>query len=136
MVSIFRLGILLFCTSVLAHAAEPSYHYFRLGKPSDISTKTQPGYALMGGGKDLDEAFRWMCDRSGGGDFVVIRATGDDDYNPYINGLCKLNSVSTIVIPNKEAAQDPRVAEIIRQAEALFIAGGDQSNYIKYWQGT
>ena len=25
---------------------------------------------------------------------------------------------------------------MIRHAEALFISGGDQSNYIKYWQGT
>jgi cyanophycinase len=77
-----------------------------------------------------------MCERSGGGDFLVVRATGDDDYNPYISGLCKLNSVATLVIPNKEAAEDPRVAEIIAQSEALFISGGDQSNYIKYWQGT
>lgn len=90
----------------------------------------------MGGGEDLDEAFRWMCERSGGGDFVVIRATGDDAYNPYIDKLCHLNSVATIVIPNREAAVDPKVADYIRHAEALFISGGDQSNYIKYWQGT
>ncbi len=98
--------------------------------------KTQPGFALMGGGTDLDEAFQWMCARSGGGDFVVIRATGDDDYNPYIQKLCKLNSVATIVIPDRNAAEDPKVADYIRHAEALFISGGDQSNYIKYWQGT
>jgi cyanophycinase len=90
----------------------------------------------MGGGSDLDEAFRWMCQKANGGDFLVLRATGDDAYNPYIAGLCKLNSVSTLVIPDKQAATDPRVAEIIGQAEAVFISGGDQSNYIKYWQET
>jgi cyanophycinase len=135
----FRFVRVVFFLSVLVsfvHAAEPSFKYFRLGNDADVSTKTTPGFALMGGGKDLDEAFKWMCERSGGGDFVVVRATGDDDYNPYINKLCKLNSVTTLVIPNKEAAQDPKVAETIRQAEALFISGGDQSNYIKYWQGT
>ena len=42
------------------------------------------GYALMGGGTDLDEAFLWLCERAGGGDFLVLRATGTDDYNPYI----------------------------------------------------
>jgi hypothetical protein len=36
----------------------------------------------MGGGTDVDAAFQWMCQRSGGGDFLVIRATGTDAYNP------------------------------------------------------
>ncbi len=68
----------------------------------------------MGGGKDLDEAFRWLCDRAGGGDLLVLRATGDDDYNPYIQRLCHLNSVATLVIPDRGAAEDPAVAKIIR----------------------
>jgi len=90
----------------------------------------------MGGGADLDEAFLWMCRKATGGDFLILRATGDDAYNPYIAGLCKLNSVATLVIPDSEAAADPRVAAIISEAEAVFISGGDQSNYIKYWQNT
>jgi|CZKL01.1.fsa_nt_gi cyanophycinase len=112
------------------------YQYFRLGNPSDTHTKTQPGFALMGGGKDLDDAFRWLCERSGGGDFLVLRATGDGDYDPYIQGLCKLNSVATVVIPNRTATRDPFVVEKIRNAGALFIAGGDQANYINFWMGT
>ena len=85
----------------------------------------------MGGGKDLDEAFRWLCDRAEGGDFLVLRATGDDDYNPYIQKLCRLNSVATLLIPSRAAAADPFVAQRISEASALFIAGGDQANYIK-----
>ncbi len=117
-------------------AQETKYQYFRTGNPQDATTKTQFGVALMGGGKDLDDAFRWMCEKSGGGDFLVIRATGDDDYNPYIAKLCKQNSVATLVIPTREAAMDPKVAETLQKAEALFISGGDQSNYVKYWKGT
>ena len=119
-----------------ANAAEPAYKYFRSGNTSDVVAKPQAGYALMGGGSDIDDAFTWLCKKADGGDFLVIRATGDDACNPYVARLCKLNSVSTLVIPNSEAAHDPRVAEIIRQAEALFISGGDQSNYIKYWQNS
>src|SRR5580698_3856107 len=74
----------------------PQYKYFRAGSPTDVATTTQAGFALMGGGTDLDEAFRWMCNRANGGDFLVLRATGDDDYNPYIHPLCKLNSVATL----------------------------------------
>jgi cyanophycinase len=128
--------LLIFASLSLSFAAEPTYKYYRSGNAADVVTKPVAGYALMGGGTDLDEAFRWMCQKAKGGDFVVLRATGNDDYNPYIAKLCKLNSVSTIVIPDKAAALEPRVAEIIHQAEAVFISGGDQSNYIKYWQGT
>src|SRR5580698_60220 len=117
-----------------AHAG--SYHYIRIGNKQDVQTQPAAGIAMMGGGSDLDEAFRWLCKKGNGGDFLVLRATGDDDYNPYVNGLCKLNSVATLIIPSREAAQEPGVAEIIRKAEVVFIAGGDQANYIRGWQGT
>ncbi len=91
---------------------------------------------MMGGGTDLDEAFRWLCGKATGGDFLVLRAHGGADYNPYIVGLCEMNSVATLIIPSRKAAQNPRVAEIIGQAEVIFIAGGDQSRYVNFWKGT
>jgi len=120
---------------------QKAYKYFRMGSAQDVAAKPRAGFALMGGGTDLDEAFRWMCERAGGGDFLVLRAAGTDAYNPYVLGLqdgkaCRLNSVATLVIPDKAAANDPFVAETIAHAEAIFIAGGDQSNYIRYWTGT
>lgn len=108
----------------------------RLGSKTDITTKTTFGIGMMGGGSDLDEAFRWLCNKGGGGDFLVLRARGDDDYNSYVNGLCKANSVATLVIPDRESAGDPKVAQIIRQAEVVFIAGGDQSRYVNLWKDT
>ena len=36
----------------------------------------------------------------------------------------------------RDAAQDPAVADIIRHAEAVFIAGGNQARYVNFWQGT
>jgi cyanophycinase len=118
----------------LAPAA--SYQYVRIGNKEDVQTKPTGGIAMMGGGSDLDEAFRWLCNKGDGGDFLVLRATGDDDYNSYVNGLCKPNSVATLIIPSREAAQDPAVAEIIRRAAVIFIAGGDQANYVRGWKGT
>lgn len=116
--------------------ANAKYTYFRVGNKADVSTKTQPGFALIGGGEDLDAAFQWMCQKSGGGDFLVLRATGTDAYNPYIKDLCHQNSVATLVIPSRAAAEDPFVANAIRNAEAIFISGGDQANYINFWKGT
>ena len=90
----------------------------------------------MGGGSDLDEAFRWLCAKGNGGDFLIVRAHGGADYNPYVAGLCKANSVATLIIRSRKAAEKPRAAEIIRQAEVIFIAGGDQSRYVNFWKGT
>ncbi len=130
----WRILFLIACLGALAHA--DSYKYFRLGNRADVQTKPVAGVAMMGGGSDLDEAFRWLCNKGNGGDFLILRARGDDDYNPYVNGLCKANSVATLILPDRAAAEDPAVAEIIRKAEVVFIAGGDQSNYIRGWKGT
>jgi cyanophycinase len=122
--------------AVMAAAQTSTYKYIRIGHDQDITTKATAGYALMGGGSDLDEAFRFLCENGAGGDFLIVRAAGGDDYNPYVNGLCKMNSVATLIIPSRNSANDPKVAEIIRQAEAVFIAGGDQARYINWWQRT
>lgn len=126
--------LILTLTANLALAA--TWQYFRLGNKEDIQTKPVGGTAMMGGGKDLDEAFRWLCEKGKGGDFLVLRASGDDDYNSYVNGLCKANSVATLILPDQAAAQDPAVAEIMRKAEVIFISGGDQGHYIRAWKGT
>ena len=68
--------------------------------------------------------------------FVVLRASGTDEYNDYIFGLCRCDSVETIVFEKGAATADPFVIETIRNAEAVWIAGGDQSNYIRYWKDT
>jgi len=132
-----RWFLLLFFVAFVAILAQAqSYKYFRIGNKEDVQTKPVAGIAMMGGGSDLDEAFRWLCNKGNGGDFLILRARGDDEYNSYVNGLCKANSVATLIIPDREAAQDPTVAEIIRKAEVVFIAGGDQANYIRGWKGT
>lgn len=127
--------LLLAAAGVAEQPAKP-YQYFRVGSVSDVMRPTRPGFALLGGGEDLDEAFRWLCARSGGGDFLVIRATGTDAYNPYVEKLCHENSVATLIIPSRAAADDPFVIRTIREAEAIFIAGGDQANYVNFWKGT
>jgi cyanophycinase len=119
-----------------ASAAQSKYEYYVVGSSDDATASTTAGQLLMGGGTDVDAAFVWMINKSGGGDFVVIRAAGTDAYNPYIYELGTVDSVETIIIKNLEAASDPFVVDKIRNAEALFIAGGDQNNYVTLWRGT
>jgi cyanophycinase len=131
---------LLLAASLSSGQSTPSsavpYQYFRVGAAHNIRVATHPGYALMGGGADLYEAFLWLCDRANGGDFLVLRAAGTDAYNPWLEKLCHLNSVATLVVPSRDAAASPFVAQTISSAAALFIAGGDQARYINFWAGT
>jgi hypothetical protein len=46
-----------------------SYQYIRLGSKVDSTVTPSAGTAMMGGGKDLDDAFRWLCKKGNGGDF-------------------------------------------------------------------
>ncbi len=131
-----RFAIVLLACTQIGLSQSSGYRYIRTGENADVAVQPHPGYALIGGGADLDEAFKFLCERSGGGDMLVLRATGDDAYNPYIRAICHLNSVATLIIPSREAAANPFVADTIRHASAIFIAGGDQANYINFWMNT
>jgi cyanophycinase-like exopeptidase len=130
--------VCLLAASVCA-ASKTGFQAFIVGNPADAQPSQQlsPGLVLMGGGTDVDAAFQWMCQRAGGGDFVVIRTTGTDAYNPYIQQLCpQMDSVETIIITSITGANSAYVSSHIQNAEALWIAGGDQSTYVALWRGT
>jgi cyanophycinase-like exopeptidase len=116
--------------------AEPGYKHYVVGNPGDVTTTASPLLVMQGGGTDVDHNFVRMGEASGGGDFVVIRASGTDAYNPYILALCGCDSVETFVFKNHNGAFQPFVIEHIMNAEALFIAGGDQSRYVRFWKKT
>jgi cyanophycinase len=108
----------------------------RVGSPTNVQTPTELGLVLMGGSTDVDAAMRWMIERTGGGDFVIIRASGGAGYNDYLYQMGGLNSVETLLLNTREAANSELVYETLKNAEALFIAGGDQSVYLSLWEGT
>ncbi len=107
-----------------------------VGNANDVSTNTSGGTLLMGGSTDVDAAMSWMLQKSGGGDIVVLRSTGTDAYNQYLFDLSSVNSVETLLIDSREKANSELTESTIRNAEAVFIAGGDQYNYVNYWKDT
>jgi cyanophycinase len=121
-------------------SASAKWKYFRTGNESDKVVQPRGGFALMGGGGKLEPAFRFLCQRANGGDFLILRADTDDDYarkfNKEIAALCPLNSVGTIVFTDREDFDDKKVVDIIQKAEVIFFAGGDQSDYVRFWQDT
>ncbi len=122
--------------AVADDAPAAGFRRYVIGNPADVVRPTIGLLVPQGGGDDVDANYARMGKLAGGGDFVVLRASGDDDYNEYIYGLCGCDSVETIVFSSRDAAYDPAVIETIRNAEAIFIAGGDQSNYVRFWKGT
>lgn len=115
------------------------YDYYLTGSAADatpVAPPRTPTTVVMGGGPDVDAAFAWMIAKGGGGDFVVIRVRGADGYNQYVHDMGGVDSVETLVVKTRDAAGDPFVIDRINRAEAIFIAGGDQSDYITLWKGT
>lgn len=114
------------------------YDLWITGDSLDVETNHKSGIVLAGGGGDNDDAMKWMLRRAEGGDVVVIRASGSDGYNSYFYeelGIT-VNSVTTILFKSRQASFDTAVINMIKSAEVLFIAGGDQTRYKNYWENT
>jgi cyanophycinase-like exopeptidase len=129
-------GLLAACSASKATRSGPGFRYYLAGNPADVVRPTRGLWVAQGGGDDVDQNYVRMGAFGGGGDFVVLRASGKDEYNDYVFQLCGCDSVETIVLDGGAATGDPFVVATIRNAEAVFIAGGDQSNYVRYWKDT
>tara|TARA_R110000868_G_scaffold37111_15_gene131700 strand:+ start:25321 stop:26340 length:1020 start_codon:yes stop_codon:yes gene_type:complete len=136
LVTLFIVGIGCAQDDQIVSPPSPNPSLGIVGDPTDITTSTESGLLIMGGSRDVDEAIMWMIEKSGGGDFVVIRSKGTDAYNDYIFELSNVNSVETLLINSRSLASDSSVIKTIKNAEALFIAGGDQYDYVSYWKDT
>jgi len=124
---------------------DKNFDYFVSGDPSKPrAAHTEFGLALMGGGGKLDSAYRFIATHAGGGHIVILRAVSDDSYDPtdgsygesYMQEWGPVVSAETFVFHNRQASSDPRVIAALKNADGIFLAGGDQSNYIRYWKGT
>jgi peptide/nickel transport system substrate-binding protein len=102
-----------------------------------------PGLLLSGGGSDVDATYRWMhrtltgSDTARGGNVIVIRAyTDEDEYSPYMQPRGLFASVQMLGIPHCATRdQVDALAPMIDRADAVYFAGGDQSNYVP-WKGS
>lgn len=132
-----RLKILFFSVLLInAGAQDKGFRYFHAGKDQAAEGHPKAGYLLAGGGKTTDEAYRWFARKAGGGDAVTIRASGADAMNKVLLESGGLNAADTFLFEERAAASDPFVVDRIRKASVLWIAGGDQWNYVRMWKGT
>lgn len=119
-------------------AQRVGYQYYEIGdihaqRPAAI----EPGLMMVGGGEWPYEAFRWMAQKAGHGRIVILRASGSiEAQEEFFNEVGGITGAQTLVFQDREAASDPEVIEIVEKADGIFIAGGDQSRYVRYWKGT
>ncbi len=121
-----------------AGAVRDGYEYYHVGNlDAPTQQPVEAGLMLKGGGGWVDAAFKWLVAKGGHGHFVILRASGDDDLqNELYHDVGGVASVQTLVFHSRKAASDPVVLDIVRRADGIFIAGGDQSNYVRFWRGT
>lgn len=114
------------------------YTSYFTGNTIDTVTNPTGGVCLMGGATENDNAMIWFLNHCDGGDVLVIRASGSDGYNDYLYQELNvtINSVESIVFNDAQASLDPYIQQKITQAEGIWIAGGDQWDYVSYWRNT
>lgn len=124
--------------SGVAMAAPASLDRYLLGDAKAATPgKVQPGLLLMGGGDRNHDALRWFFAKAGNGHLVVLRASqagevGEEFYRE-VGGPV---SVETFVFHDRQAAYDPKMLQALKRADGIFIAGGDQSRYVRFWKDT
>ena len=93
---------------------------------------------LMGGGAEDDLASRSFVESAGGGDIVILRASGSlTSYPSYFSLTLSPDpppaSVVTLLTNIPGQGADPAVLCWLSRAEAVWLAGGHQWDYLGLW---
>jgi cyanophycinase len=93
---------------------------------------------LMGGASEVDPAARQFVEGANGGDVLTLRVTGSiTSYNSYfyqeLGAQPQPRSVTTIATREPAAGSQPDVLCFVDHADAIWLAGGNQWNYLGEW---
>lgn len=121
-----------------AQAKEGAYRHYSLGK---LTTPTPDpvsgGLLLMGGGDRNHDAMQWFFAKAGHGHIVILRASyGPEIGEEFMREIGGIQSAETYVFTDRAAATDPKMLASLKRADGIFIAGGDQARYVRFWKGT
>ncbi|MGL3821664.1 isoaspartyl peptidase/L-asparaginase [Sphingopyxis sp. R3-92] len=122
-----------------AKEAKPkAYEHYVFGKldtptPGPVSG----GLLLMGGGDRNIDAMKWFFGKAGNGHIVVISASyGKEIGQEFYKDIGGIQSTEIFVFHSRTQATNKKILERLRKADGIFIAGGDQARYVRYWRGT
>lgn len=124
---------------------DKNFDYFVSGDPAKPrAAHTRFGLALMGGGGSVDASFKFIAENAGHGHIVILGAVSDDSFDPedggygdkFVKQWGPVASAETIIFHNRQASTDARVLKALHDADGIYLMGGDQANYVRYWKGT
>jgi len=132
------LPLLLAALPAQAQEREQPPEFYTFGNPaSPTPGKPVPGLLLMGGGKRDQSALQWFFTKAARGHIVIISASyGKDMGEEFFRTPDGPVSVEVIVFHARSQSADPAILRKLARADAVFIAGGDQARYVRFWQGT
>ncbi len=129
----------LWVTPAAAKAAkEKSVEHYVFGKRnSPTPGPVSGGLLLMGGGDRNVDAMKWFFAKAGNGHIVVISASyGQEIGEEFYKEIRGIQSAEIFVFHARSQAYDKKILDRLRKADGIFIAGGDQARYVRYWRGT
>jgi len=131
------IAALLFAAFALPAMAR-DYRHFMIGdRDAPTPGPVSPGLLLMGGGDRNFDVMRWFMKKAGNGHLVVLRASqGNEVGEEFYEQVGGILSVETFVFKNRRPSNDPKILASLARADGIFIAGGDQARYVRYWKGT
>lgn len=95
------------------------------------------GLLLMGGGERNLDAMKWFFGKAGNGHIVIISASyGEEMGQEFFHEIGGIQSAEIFVFHARSQASDKKILDRLRKADGIFIAGGDQARYVRYWRGT
>ena len=109
-----------------------------IGAIGDASATPVRRVILMGGSSEDDDASRIFAEGAGGGDVLIMRASGSTTSYPayFINTLTpspEPASAVTVRIDSPAAGATAGVLCRVTNAEAIWLAGGSQWDYLGLW---
>ena len=135
-----RIGAVVLAAFAAAPAIASAEGYVRYAI-GDLKAPTparpQAALLLVGGGDWDYDAFRWFVAKAGHGHIVILRASGDGEGGEeFYNKVGGVTSVESFVFDDRKAATNPVILNALAHADGVFIAGGDQARYVRFWKGT
>lgn len=134
-------GLSLAPAPTLANAREAKdkpYEHYLFGRP-DTPTPgpVSGGLLLMGGGDRNLEAMKWFFAKAGNGHIVVLSASyGKEIGQEFFHDIGGVRSVEIFVFHGRSQASERKILDRLKRADGIFIAGGDQARYVRYWRDT
>jgi cyanophycinase len=120
-----------------------TFLYKKIGNVKNVLRSSDYQFVMFGGGKNEIQGMRKFLKAAHGGNLLVISGKSDlnhrythEFWNMSEQEKIPLQSVETIAFLNKNAGENKFIQQKIRNAEAIFFTGGDQSKYINRIKNT